>query len=141
MPRKASNDLYSCFLFHFMSQKMYYHVCIIMMASNIHYSYLIYERTYYNLRRILIIEILYEILKILRFLKPWMYTKFHNILRYYFIPLINGLKPYSNVFTPNHINLTKDILRRCINQKTLKCRIVTHWRWCDNIFFADYCNL
>ena len=126
MTRKASNDLYSCFLFNFMSQKIYYHVCIIMMASNIHYSYLIYERTYYNLRRILIIEILYEILKILRFLKPWMYTKFHNILRYYFIPLINGLKPSSNIFTPNHINLTKDILRRCINQKTLKCRIVTH---------------
>ena len=119
---KASNDLYSCFLFNFMSQKIYYHVCTIMMASNIHYIYFIYKQTYYCLT-----------------------VRFDNwdivLLRYHFIPLINGLKSWSNIFTPNHINLAKDILRRCIHQKTLKCHIKKHWRWCDNIFFADYCHL
>ena len=64
------------------------------------------------LQRALLIEVSY-------------YNKFHDILRYHFIPLINGLKPCSNIFTPNHIILTKDILRWCINQKTLKCRIMT----------------
>ena len=71
---KASNDLYSYFLFNFISQKIYHHVYTIITL---------------------------------------------------FIPLINGLKPCSNIFTPNHIILTKDILRWCINQKTLKCRIMT----------------
>ena len=82
---KASNDLYSYFLYNFISQKIYYHVYTIIT----------------------------------------LYTKFHDILRYHFIPLINGLKPCSNIFILNHIILTKDILRWCINQKTLKCRIMT----------------